>query len=78
MAKPDDLTGYAAQGYAAPSAPNPHLFSSAVHMAFCVGQWMATTGRPAPRAVRMSRGYSVRCNDMLIAWRLDGSCERIN
>ncbi|UFX42081.1 hypothetical protein HAP47_0022740 [Bradyrhizobium sp. 41S5] len=79
MAKPDDLTAYASAGYAAPASANPHLWSSATHIAFRLGQWFHETGRPAPRDVRMSRGLSIRANDMLIRWNAEtGACERIN
>jgi hypothetical protein len=73
-----DLTNEAYQGYAAPAeARNPFLHSSASHMAFAVGRWLRDTGRPIPRDVRMSRGYTVRANDMLIKWHFDGRCERL-
>ena len=79
MSKPDDLTEYALAGFAAPLGRNPHLWSSATHIAFRLGQWLQETGRTAPRNVRMSRGMTIRANDMLVRWNpKDGACERIN
>lgn len=80
MAKPHDFTETALQGYRdGASATNPFLWSSASHIAFRVGQWLNETGRSAPRNARMSRGYSFRCNDMVISWNTEtGACERIS
>lgn len=79
MAKPQDMTAEARQGFDAGGAANPFLWSSASHMAFAVGAWLQSTGRTAPRDVRMSRGYTVRVNDMLISWNpKTGACERIS
>ena len=36
-------------------------------MAWLVGAWLQKTGRPAPRDVRMSRGYTVRVGDMRVS-----------
>jgi hypothetical protein len=36
-------------------------------MAWLVGAWLRSTGRGAPRDVRMSRGYAVRVGDMLVS-----------
>lgn len=77
MAKHNDLTDRALQGYSSKEA-NPYLWSSASHIAFALGQLFQQTGRTAPRDVRMSRGLSIRANDMLFAWGKDGSFERIN
>lgn len=75
-----DLTAEAMQGFEAPAeARNPFYHSSASGIAWDCGRWMQTTGRTAPRDVRMSRGYTVRANDMLISWNSKtGACERIN
>lgn len=72
------LTNEAMQGYNAGNVANPFLWSSASHIAFGLGQWLHQTGRSPPRNVRMSRGFTIRVNDMLIAWRKDGKFERIN
>lgn len=63
MAKTQDLTEHAAKGYA--REPNPHAYSSPAWYAHAIGEHLRATGRPAPRDVRMSRGYSVRVGDML-------------
>lgn len=44
----------------------PHFPCSSNGLAWLVGAWLRRTGRPAPRAVRMSRGYTVRVGDMLV------------
>ena len=36
-------------------------------MAWLVGAWLQKTGRPAPRDVRMSRGYTVRVGEMRVS-----------
>ncbi|MHC2503857.1 hypothetical protein ACVI8K_010834 [Bradyrhizobium barranii subsp. barranii] len=75
-----DLTAEAKQGFEAPAeARNPFYHSSASGIAWDCGRWLQQTGRTAPRAVRMSRGYSIRANDMLISWNpKDSSCQRFN
>lgn len=78
-AKASDLTGVAREGYDAPSeASCPYIESSPSSMAWLTGQWLRKTGRTAPRDVRMSRGYTVRANDMLIDLRNPASIARIN
>lgn len=78
-----DLTSYAAAGYAAelddmPAVQAcPHYTSSPAGMAWLVGAWLKATGRSAPRAVRMSRGYRVRANDMLLCVTNPASIERL-
>jgi hypothetical protein len=63
----DDLTDHASEGFhAAEGAKCPYFDSSPASSAWHVGLWMQTTGRPAPRDVRMGRGYSVHVNDMLV------------
>ena len=36
-------------------------------MAWLVGAWLQKTGRPAPRDVCMSRGYTVHVGDMRVS-----------
>lgn len=70
MAKPNDLTAEAIQGYGAScNTPCPYLYSSASSIAWLAGRWMRDTGRSTPQGVRMSRGYSIRVNDMLLLWQ---------
>lgn len=67
-----DLTPAAAEGFAAGLVGAeavkacPHYSSSPSGMAWLVGGWLKATGRSAPRAVRMSRGYRLHANDMLV------------
>ena len=63
MSRPNDLTPEATEGFA--GAPNRYINSSPASMAHSIGAWFAATGRPAPRDVRMSRGYRVRVSDMV-------------
>lgn len=78
-----DLTQKAAEGYAAELGDTPatkacpHYTSSPLGMAWLVGAWLKATGRPAPRDVRMSRGYTVRANDMLICVRNPDNIQRL-
>lgn len=58
-----ELTQTALAGYH--GAPNPHLYSSACFYAHQLGAYLAASGRTAPFDVRMSRGYSIRANNML-------------
>lgn len=76
--KTSDLTAFAREGYNATSeASCPYIASSPASMAWLTGQWLRTTGRSSPRDVRMSRGYTVRANDMLLDLRKPGAIERI-
>ena len=65
---PEALEGFAAQldGKLAHEAC-PHYTSSFAGMAWLVGAWLQKTGRPAPRDVRTSRGYTVRIGDMRVS-----------
>lgn len=56
------LTDYATAGFN--GEPNPHMPSSPAWYAHAIGALMQSTGRTAPRDVRMGRGYSIHCNDM--------------
>lgn len=68
-----DLTAQALEGFGAAleSADAheacPYYTSSPNGMAWLVGAWMRKSGLPAPRKVRMSRGYTVRADDMLVS-----------
>jgi hypothetical protein len=72
-----DLTQYALEGFAAQLDGTlgdkpahqacPHYTSSPAGMAWLVGAWLQKTGRPPPRDVRMSRGYTVRVGDMRVS-----------
>jgi hypothetical protein len=70
---PQDLTPEALEGFAAQLGDTPahqacpHYTSSPAGMAWLVGAWLQRTGRPAPRDVRMSRGYMVRVGDMRVS-----------
>lgn len=62
------MTDAARAGY--DGNPNPHLWSSAMWFAHELGAHLHATGRAVPSDVRMSRGYSVRCRDMIFAFDL--------
>ena len=65
---PEALEGFAAQLDGKPAYKAcPHYTSSPAGMAWLVGAWLLKTGRPAPRDVRMSRGYTVRVGDMRVS-----------
>jgi hypothetical protein len=69
-----DLTNEATLGYN--GYDNPHLWSSSSYIAHELGRHLQDSGRTAPRDVRMSRGYTIRANDMLFAWK-ERSFERL-
>lgn len=52
--------------------PNPHIFSSPMWYAHCLGAYLHATGRYVPVDVRMGRGYSIRCRDMRFAIKETG------
>lgn len=68
-----DLTPHALAGFVAELGDTPahracpHYISSPAGMAWLVGAWLKQTGRAAPRAVRMSLGYTLRVSDMLVS-----------
>ena len=69
---PEALEGFAAQlggtlGDRPAHQACPHYTSSPAGMAWLVGAWLQKTGRPPPRDVRMSRGYTVRVGDMRVS-----------
>jgi hypothetical protein len=65
---PEALEGFAAQLDGKPAQEAcPHYTSSPAGMAWLVGAWLQKTGRPAPRDVHMSRGYTVRVGDMRVS-----------
>mgnify|MGYP001161541231 FL=1 len=65
---PEALEGFAAQLDGKPAHEScPHYTSSPAGMAWLVGAWLQKTGRPAPRDVRMSRGYTLRVGDMRVS-----------
>lgn len=45
----------------------PHFTSSPSGMAWLAGAWLAGNGFNEPRAVWMSRGYTVRADDLLLS-----------
>ena len=69
MAKKNDLTPFAVTAYETRTSTgmtaNPHLGSSPAYYAHEIGIYMESTGRTKPYDVAMSRGYSIRSNDML-------------
>jgi hypothetical protein len=81
--KMSDLTCYAAEGYNADISYDdavkacPHYTTSPAGMAWLVGVWLKNTGRSAPRDVRMSRGYTIHANDMLLSVDNVNAIERI-
>ena len=65
---PEALAGFAAQLNGKPAHQAcPHYASSPAGMAWLVGAWLQKTGRPAPRDVCMSRGYTVHVGDMRVS-----------
>jgi hypothetical protein len=69
-----DLTPYARAGFdARPASAEaaygacPHYTSSPAGLAWLAGAWLHRTGRPAPQGVRMSRGYTMHVNGMLVS-----------
>ena len=65
---PEALEGFAAQlGDRPAHQACPHYSRSPAGMAWLVGAWLHKTGRPAPRAVRRSRGYTVRVGDTRVS-----------
>jgi hypothetical protein len=71
-----DLTEYARAGY--DGNDNPYLYSSPCWYAHSLGQYLHASGRTPPRNVRMSRGSSVRANDMLFRHTRETGWERVN
>lgn len=62
MSRPNDLTAVARTGF--DGNDNPHLATSPCWYAHALGRYLHDTGRTVPRDVRMSRGDSIRANDM--------------
>ena len=58
-----ELTACARQGYA--GAENRNLATSPCYYAHAFGAYMRASGRSEPTDVRMGRGYSIRCRDLL-------------
>ena len=69
MSKANDITESAATAYNTKAesgwTANPYLQSSPNWYAHELGIYFHSTGRTTPRGVRMSRGASIRANDML-------------
>jgi hypothetical protein len=64
MAKATEkLDGAAAAGF--DGQENPHIYSSPMWYAHELGRAFKACGRPQPTDVRMSRGYNIRCRDMM-------------
>lgn len=63
VSRPHDLTAEARAGFGGNA--NPYLYSSPAWYAHALGAYLHATGRPAPHAVRMSRGSKMRCGDCL-------------
>lgn len=72
-----DLTDRAVDGFRANHFECPYIYSSASAIAWQLGLWFQQTGRPEPKAVKMSRGYSIRSGDMLFAWKDNNLFERL-
>ena len=62
----NDLTNEAVNGFN--GLANGHLYSSPNYIAHLLGRFLRDSGRTKPRNVRMSRGYTIRANDMLFRW----------
>jgi len=65
----DNITEYAVKAYRVKHdtgfTHNPNLYSSPAYYAHELGIFMHAKGFPLPSDVRMSRGYSIRCRDLL-------------
>lgn len=77
MSKTDDLTYAAIAGYesAKPECVE-YIETSTAWYAWKLGQYLSFTGRAKPVGVRMSRGYSIRCGDMLFKIKDHATFER--
>ena len=65
---PEALEGFAGQlDCQPPHDACRHHTPSPTGMAWQVGAWLHKTGRPAPRDVRISRGYVVRVGDIRVS-----------
>lgn len=61
-----DLTSAMIEGYyAEKGAWNPYLWSSPASMGWNVGRYLAQEGRPKPMTCKMSRGFNVRCGNVV-------------
>lgn len=70
-----DISEAAGAGYHS-DAPNPHLWSSSMWLAFQAGRALARKGVSSPVSARVSRGYSVRVhtgggNDFIVKFAGD-------
>jgi hypothetical protein len=75
-----DLTATAAEGYACrndAAGTNPYLATSDAFNAWRIGQWLAQTGRTAPRDVRASRGDTYHVNGMKVRVNRVQGCTEI-
>lgn len=61
----NDMTYAALVGWSEGDKPCPYLQTSPAHIAWALGRFFRKSGRTQPSDVRMSRGYSIRCRDML-------------
>jgi len=61
--KKNDLTTQAQGGYDGSACQ--HIWSSPAWYAYQVGQYLRSSGRTAPRDVRMGRGNRIHANDLL-------------
>lgn len=82
MAKPNDVTAIAIQGFESMAGERcPFILSSVHGDAWALGKWFYETGRCVPVDVFKSRGNSYRAGDMKFAVRYDGNAavfERIS
>ena len=70
------LTEIAREGY--DGNPNEYLVTSPNWYAHRIGQYLHSTGRTAPKDVRMSRGSKVRASGMLFEYVSNSGFIRIN
>ena len=75
--KKNDLTNYATEGYQA-GAACPYMISSPAEMAWKAGAWLKTAGHTEPKDVRMSRGYTLWANGMLLDVLKTSNIQRIS
>jgi hypothetical protein len=75
MAKKDDLTPKAVEGYV--GMGNAYIATSPSWFAYKLGEYLKRTGRTEPKNVRMGRGYQIHANDMLFSFDANNAITRV-
>lgn len=66
---PKNETEHAQNGHA--GAPNPGIKNSVNWAAHEIGRQMAKDGKPAPKSVKQSRGYTMKVDGAIVPWPKD-------